>query len=100
MINYLKEYNITEETIEGLKKSYYEELIDMLSINQFAVRKVIEYLRNLGVKDFNQIILYNLPIFLADYDYVKECFEKVNDLKKTIDMINEDYMYIHEVVEY
>lgn len=100
MIEYLKEYNITEETIEELKKLYYEELIDMLSVNQFAVRKVIEYLKNLGIKDFNQIILHNLPIFLADYDYIVECFEKVDDLKKTIDMINEDYMYIHEVIEY
>lgn len=99
MIDYLKEYGITDETIEELPKLYYEELIDSLSINQFAVRKVIEYLRDLGIKDFNKLILFNLPVFLANCSYIKECFEKVNNLEETIKKINEDNMYIEEIVE-
>ena len=100
MLDYLKEYNISVKTIKDIKDKYYEELIDTLDNNEYEVRKILDYFKSIGIKDFNGLLSENLPIFLSEYNYIYNTFNKIPNLKNTVKKINEDYMYINEVIDY
>lgn len=100
MIEFLKEYNISSDTLKEVKKKYYKEIIFNIDNNEYEVRKILDYLKSLGIKDFNNLVLENLPILLSDYDYIYDTFSKLPNIKEVINNINKDSMYINEIIDY
>ena len=91
-MNYLKEYNITEEEIENIKKilDTAEVNIDIFLYNEEKVKSILDLFKNIGVNNLYEIIITNPYMF---YDTVRSIATKINGFKDKNELarlINED----------
>ncbi len=91
-MNYLKEYNITDEEIENIKKilDQAEVSIDIFLYNEEKVRSILDLFKNIGVTNFYDIIITNPYMF---YDTLRSIEVKINsyrDKSELAKLINED----------
>jgi len=91
-MNYLKEYNITDEEIENIKKilEKAEVNIDIFLFNEEKVRNILDIFKNIGVTNLYDIIITNPYMF---YDTVSSIASKINgykDKNELARLLNED----------
>ncbi len=91
-MNYLKEYNITDDEINNIKKilEQAEVNIDIFLYNEEKVKKILDLFKNIGVRNFYDIIITNPYMF---YDTVSSIESKINgykDKQELARLINED----------
>ena len=91
-MNYLKDYNITEEEIKNIKEvlTEAEVNIDIFLYNEEKVKTILDLFVNLGVKNIYDIIITNPYMF---YDTISSIETKINgykDKKELARLINED----------
>ena len=91
-MNYLKEYNITDEEIENIKKilDVAEVNIDIFLYNEEKVKKILDLFKNIGVCNLYEIIITNPYMF---YDTIRSIETKINGYKdkgELAKLINED----------
>lgn len=92
MIDFLKEYNISENTIEELKKQSSSFLFD-LNCNEEECCKIINYLRTIGIENIDELLLYETDIFFKNKSKVELAFSKHN-INELVELINQDYQEI------
>jgi hypothetical protein len=91
-MNYLKEYNITDDEINNIKKilEQAEVNIDIFLYNEEKVKKILDLFKNIGVRNFYDIIITNPYMF---YDTIRSIETKINGYKDKFELaklINED----------
>ena len=91
-MNYLKEYNISDEEINNIKKilEVAEVNIDIFLYNEEKVKEILDLFKNIGVRNFYEIIITNPYMF---YDTVRSIKAKINGYKDKFELaklINED----------
>ena len=91
-MNYLKEYNITDEEIENIKKvlDVAEVNIDIFLYNKEKVKMILDLFRNIGVTNLYDVIITNPYMF---YDTIRSIETKINgykDKNELARLINED----------
>ena len=95
-MNFLLDLGIKQNTINSIKTKYDEGVIDNFRTEEDNVEEVINYFREIGIVDIDNLLIFDLTIFTKDIDYVKECFNKHN-LKEVVKSINEDITYITKI---
>ena len=91
-MNYLKEYNITDEEIENIKKvlEAAEVNIDIFLYNKEKIKTILDLFRNIGVTNLYEVIITNPYMF---YDTIRSIETKINGYKDKYELarlINED----------
>lgn len=91
-MSYLKEYNITDEEIENIKKvlEAAEVNIDIFLYNKEKIKTILDLFRNIGVTNLYEVIITNPYMF---YDTIRSIETKINGYKDKYELarlINED----------
>lgn len=91
-MDYLKEYGITDEQIKNIEKilDVAEVNIDIFLYNEEKVKDILDLFKNIGVKNFYEIIITNPYMF---YDTVKSIETKIKgyrDKEELARLINLD----------
>ena len=91
-MDYLKEYGITDEEIEKIKKilDVTEVSVDILLFNEEKVRNILDLFKNIGVKNLFEVIITNPYMF---YDTVRSIEVRINGYRNKEELarlINED----------
>lgn len=94
-MNYLKDLGISENTINEIIEKNDEAIIPTFEYNQEKITDIINYLRYVGIKNIDQLLIYEVDLFLKDYEEIKKLI-RVEDFE-TIYNINNDWMYIEEL---
>lgn len=92
-MNFLLDLNIKQETINNLIKKYDEGVITNFKIECDNVEEVINYFREIGIIDIDNLLILDISIFTKTLDHIKEIFNK-NGLNETVKLINQDITYI------
>lgn len=77
MIDYLKEY-ITKEDFNVINYNFKDVDVNNFSYYEQNIREVLDYLKNIGVSNFKDILLYRKDICLKNLDILKEEVNKIN----------------------
>lgn len=78
MLSYLKEYNITEDQIKDIVKTYDNDLLYNLDFSKKNVKQIIKYLLDFGVEDVYNIIKNRIDLLFLPLSLVKQNFTKLD----------------------
>ena len=87
MIDFLIISGIKKQTIDKLNEN--PSNVYDLSINKEECIKIITYLKLIGIKNIDELLLNYLGIFFKTKEEVVELFSK-KDLEETVNLINLD----------
>lgn len=85
MIDYLKKYNLTEDDINLLNSQLSEDIKNSLFVMKENAEAILDYLKELGVTNFKDLLLERIDICFFDLNYLKEKIEKYD--KKLIKFV-------------
>lgn len=85
MIDYLKKYNLTDDDINLLNSQLSEDLKNSLFVMKENAEAILDYLKELGVTNFKDLLLERTDICFFDLNYLKEKIEKYD--KKLIKFV-------------
>ncbi|MBP3920189.1 MAG: hypothetical protein J6D28_01345 [Bacilli bacterium] len=90
-MDFLKEYNLTEEDITIIKNNNYENVINVIIFNKNNVCQIIEYLLSIGIETTTlaQILSDRLDLFMKTKEEISEKFDKFN-VENLVTIINDD----------
>jgi len=85
-MEYLEGLGISSEMIDELKDSTPEKLLELLETNKKLVSANVNYLKDLGINKYPEILVKYPDMFLMDNSNFKDVFAKyeVNDLIEKI----------------
>lgn len=88
MMDYLKDYNITEEEIDNL-----DQVLDDIDLLLYEPEKIIEILdmfKEIGVKNFYDLIVCGYSMFYDTVSSIKTRIDNYEDSNKLASLINKD----------
>lgn len=85
-----------ENYLYKIKKNYPINIIYSLEANSLEIEKIMNYFRKIKIDVINELLVFNLTIFLLTFKEVKETFEKY-DIDELVAKINDDYLYIEQI---
>lgn len=88
-MDFLKEFDISEETITKIENNNDRTMIFNFICSKDEVIKNIEYLKSIGIKVIDLLLIYRLELFMIESDKVKEAFDNY-DISTLVQLINED----------
>ena len=92
-MKFLIDLGISEEAIGALKDA---NLYD-LQMNEKKITEIILFLKSMGIKNLDELIIYELRILYMDLEQVKKAFNIPNQ-EEMVDLINNDIMAIDEIL--
>ncbi len=95
-MKFLLEEGFSQELIDKLILKYDEGILDIFQIEKNNVIDNIRYLKQLGIKRLEELILFRIELFTKDPEEIKEAFDKPN-WKEIVEEINEDVLNIDKV---
>ncbi len=96
MLSYLKEYDITDDQIKDIVKTYDNDLLKNLDFSKKNVKATIKYLKEFGVVDIYNIIKNRIDLLFLPTSLVKQNFTKL-DKKMLVYILNNS---IGELINY
>ena len=75
-MKFLEKYGFNKEEIADFLNNSPKKLIDAIKDNKKLVSENIDYLKNLGVTNYQEIFLEYYDMFLMDHSNFVECFSK------------------------
>ena len=95
MIDFLKECGLSDIDIQEIEDFNSSANLYNLNCNEFDVIKMIECLKEKGIKNIVLLLKYRINIFFVDFDDFKLKVDNIDD--KYIDLINNNYNEIDEL---
>lgn len=98
MIDFLKDANITDNTIIEIMKNNNEASLFNLSCNDEDAIQIINYMRGIGISNIDELLIYRIDVFTLSFkQFIKRLsnfnipilVNIVNDNYSNIDIINE-----------
>jgi len=78
MIDYFKKYNITIEEMEKIEAGLDKELITNFKVMENNVCEVLEYFRELGIKNLSNIIIYRPDLCFKTKMYLEIQMQRID----------------------
>lgn len=97
MLDFLKEANITDTTINYIYNNFSSNDIMALSDNATECLKIMLYLKTIGITTIEDLLVNETYIFLKLYNRVVYTLSKQNILT-LVDDINNDYTAIEKYI--
>lgn len=99
MIDFLKEINFNDEDIKKIVEYNTTSTLDNLSCNNINCLKIINYLKEIGVKNIVDLLTYEIDVFLLTFtDFIKKI--RFFNVPVFVDAINDDYSVIREIYNF
>ena len=95
MIDFLKECGLSDIDIQEIEEFNSSANLYKLNWNELDVVKMIDYLREKGIKNILLLLKYKINIFFTDFDDFKLKVDEID--KEYIDLINNNYNEIDEL---
>ena len=96
MIDFLNYVGIDKKTIMEMKQRYTESDLYDLASNQDNCLKIIEYFKNINIKNINILLINELDLFLLTFEEMIKKLAHFN-IPIFVDAINNDYLAIEEI---
>ncbi len=88
-MNFLREYDITDEVIEEIRKNNDSSIIQSLIYNEKNVGKTIEYLKSINIEVIEELLISRPELFTIETSKIKSEINKYN-VEVLVNLINED----------
>lgn len=92
MIEFLITAGISNETINLIKKNNSSNDLYNLYCNQDECLKIIDYLRKIGIKNIDKLLINEIQIF---YNIASDVSQKITS--GIVEEINNDYTFIENI---
>ena len=92
-MDFLQEYGISDSVIDSMIDKYDDSLLSLLMSEEYNVGLVIDYLRSIGVKVIDELLMNRIELFYIDVIKIKRSFDKF-ETDKLVESINKDISYI------
>ncbi len=90
MIEYIKEYGVTDYDYECILHHVKLDLIELMSLSEVTVRKNLSYYNSIGIKaDIAKIIMTRPDLILIETEALMESVDKI-ELDLFINMVEKD----------
>ena len=93
-MEFIKELNIDENTLKKIIGQNGEAIIYTLETNKEDIKEIIDYIKKIGIKPINELLIYEFDFFLMDINKIKN---KLNN--ELIEDINNDYICVEELYD-
>ena len=97
-MNFLLNYNITQETINKIKENNEPSTIFLLETQRQNVIDIIKYLQLIKVETIDQLLINRVEFFLLPIEKIKRTFDNYN-LEILVQLINEDISVLNNIEE-
>ncbi len=87
-MDFLKDY-VSDDVIGEIISNNKDIVINDLIYNRDNVILILDYLKELGIKDIDDILILKIDFFFRDIDDIKKHFERY-DKDVIVNLINED----------
>ncbi len=94
-MNYLMNLGFSEEIINKIIKQNGDAIIPSFECNKDNIVNIINYLKYIGIRNIDQLLVYEVDLFLKDYEEIKKKI-RVEDFE-TIYNINNDWIYVENI---
>lgn len=98
MIDFLKNANISDDVLIEIIKNNDETAIFDLSCNDEDAIEIIKYMRNIGVTNIDELLIYRIGIFFLTFEQFIKRLSKFN-IPALVNHINDDYANIDIINE-
>ena len=88
-MNYLREFDITDDVIENIKNYNAEAVVQNLIYDEVNVKEVIEFFKSINIDVISELLISRPEIFTISSDKIKKEFNKYN-IDVLVNLINED----------
>lgn len=95
-MDFLIEKGFDKALIDKLLKTYDRNIIELFKLEEANVIDIIDYLREIGVKNIDKLLLNYIQIFISTKDKVQSAFEKY-DIVKIVEEINDSVENIEKI---
>ena len=91
-MNYLKEYNITEQQIEKIKAILNENNIniDIFEFNQEKIIAILDLFKSIGVNNLYEIIITSPSMFCDTIKSIELRLNNYENKQELAELLNED----------
>ena len=90
MIDFLKNVGISDDTLIEMLKNNNETAIFDLSCNEEDAINIINYIKNIGINNIDELLVYRMDIFFLTFEQFVKRLSKFN-IPVLVNLINEDY---------
>lgn len=94
-MNYLLDLGIKRKTLDKITEKNGEAISLSIECNEKNITNIIKHLKNIGIKNIDDLLIYEIDFFLNDFEIIKNRI-KINDYEKIYN-INTDWTYIEEI---
>lgn len=94
-MNYLLELGFNNETINKILEINGDAISLSFECNEANITNIINYLKYIGIKNIDKLLIYEVDFFLNDFEEIKRKIRYEN--YEIINSINEDYAYIENL---
>ena len=95
-MSYLIDLGFSNTIIDDIKKKYDDSIIDLIKLDSDNITEIVNYLKEIGIKEVEELFSSYIELFLRDIDEVKDAFNKHN-IDEIVNKINEDITNIELV---
>lgn len=89
MIDFLKECGLSDIDIQEIEEFNSSANLYNLNCNELDVLKMINYLKDKGIKNITLLLKYKINMFFTNFNDFKLKVDKIDN--KYIDLINNNY---------
>ncbi len=98
MIDFLKNVGISDDILIEMLKNNNEAAIFDLSCNEEDAINIIKYMRNIGITNIDELLIYRIDIFFLTFEQFVKRLSKFN-IPALVNHINDDYANIDIINE-
>ena len=88
-MNFLREYDITDEVIEQIRENNDSSIIQSVIYNEQNVGKIINYFKEINIEVIDELLISRPELFTVDLSKIKSEINKYN-VEILVNLINED----------
>ena len=88
-MNFLREYDITDEVINEMRTNNDSSILQSLIYNEQNVGSIIEYFKSINIEVIDELLISRPELFTVDISKIKSEINKYN-VEILVNLINED----------